>query len=172
VGKGTLVQRLIERDPRLWLSRSWTTRARRDGESPDAYHFATRDEFEAHVAAGGFLEWVRFLDYLQGSPLPDPPPDRDVVFEIDVQGAARVLEAYPWAVLVFVDAPTRADQAERLRGRGDSEDRIAQRLAKADDEVARATELPFVRVVNDDLERALAELEAIVATARAAAGTP
>jgi guanylate kinase len=171
VGKGTLVQRLIERDPRLWLSRSWTTRARRDGEAPDAYHFATRDEFEAHVAAGGFLEWIQFLDYLQGSPLPEPPPGRDVVFEIDVQGAARVLEAYPQAVLVFIDAPTRAAQAERLRGRGDSEERVAQRLAKADDEVARAAALPFVRVVNDDLDRALGELEGIVAAARAATGT-
>lgn len=169
VGKGTLVERLVARDPRLWVSRSWTTRDRRPGESPDAYHFATRAEFEAHVARGGFLEWVEFLDYLQGSPLPEPPPGRDVLFEIDVEGAARVLEVYPQAVLVFVDAPSREAQAERLRGRGDGEDRVAQRLAKADDEVARAATLPVVRIVNDDLDRALAELEAVVARARAAA---
>jgi guanylate kinase len=169
VGKGTLVERLLARDPRLWLSRSWTTRARRPGEPADAYRFATREEFERHAAAGGFLEWVEFLDYLQGSPFPDPPPGHDVVFEIDVEGAARVLEAYPHAVLVFVDAPDRAQQAERLRGRGDSEERIAQRLAKAREELARAAELPFIRIVNDDVDRAVDELERIVARAREAA---
>ena len=67
VGKGTLVSRLVGRDDRLWLSRSWTTRARRPGEAPDAYTFVTRAAFEAKVADGGFLEWAPFLDYLQGT---------------------------------------------------------------------------------------------------------
>ena len=166
VGKGTIVERLIAADDHLWLSRSWTTRERRPGEAPDAYRFATRDEFEDRIAAGGFLEWVEFLDYLQGSPVPEPPAGCDVLFEIDVQGAANVAARYPDAVLIFVDTVDRATQAARLRGRGDSEERVAQRLAKADQEVARSRELDVVRVVNDELDRAVAEVQAIIDRAR------
>lgn len=162
VGKGTLVAELLRRDDRLWLSRSWTTRSRRPSESPDAYHFVTRERFEDRVREGGFLEWTEFLDYLQGSPMPEPPDGRDVVFEIDVRGAANIKSLYPDALLVFVDAPDRAVQEARLRGRGDDEERIRQRLAKAEEEVAMARELDVVHVVNDDLERALAELQRVI----------
>jgi guanylate kinase len=157
----------VARDPHLWLSRSWTTRKRRPGEAPDAYTFATRDDFEARIEAGGFLEWAPFLDYLQGTPLPDPPPGQDVVLEIDVQGARQVLERHPDALLLFIDAPTRDEQRRRLEGRGDPPDRVAQRLAIAEAEAAAAAELGMRRIVNDDLERALAEVEGVIATARA-----
>jgi guanylate kinase len=170
VGKGTLVAELLQRDPRLWLSRSWTTRARRPSESPDAYHFVSRDRFEQRIADGGFLEWVEFLDYLQGSPLPEPPEGHDVVFEIDVKGAANIKSLYPDALLVFVDAPDRAVQEARLRGRGDDEERIAQRLAKAEEEVELARQLDVVHLVNDDLERALAELHELIAEHRSRPG--
>ena len=162
VGKGTLVAQILERDDRLWLSRSWTTRHRRPGEAPDAYHFASREEFEQRIADGGFLEWVEFLDYLQGSPLPEPPAGHDVVFEIDVHGARNVAELYPDALLVFVDAPDRSVQESRLRGRGDDEERIRQRLAKADEEVTLAHELGMTIVINDDLERAVDEIRALI----------
>lgn len=162
VGKGTLVAELLRRDPRLWLSRSWTTRGRRPSESPDAYHFVTREHFEQRIDDGGFLEWTEFLDYLQGSPLPEPPDGRDVLFEIDVRGAANVKSLYPEALLVFVDAPDRSVQEERLRGRGDDEDRIRQRLAKAEEEVALAAHMDVVHVVNDELERTLGELQRII----------
>lgn len=166
VGKGTLVEELLRRDERLWISRSWTTRSPRQGESPDAYRFATREEFEQRIADAGFLEWAEFLDYLQGSPLPEPPAGRDVLFEIDVQGAANVAALYPHALLVFVDAPDRAVQEERLRGRGDSEERIVQRLEKAEEEVARAAEMNFVHVINDDLEASVYELERLISQQR------
>jgi guanylate kinase len=156
------VGELLRRDPRLWLSRSWTTRDRRPGEAPDAYHFVSRDQFEQRVRDGGFLEWTQFLDYLQGSPLPEPPEGRDVVFEIDVRGAANIKSLYPEALLLFVDAPDRSVQEERLRGRGDDEDRIRQRLAKADEEVELAAQLGVVQVVNDQLERALEELVELI----------
>jgi guanylate kinase len=167
VGKGTLVGKLLERDPRLWVSRSWTTRSRRPGEPEDAYHFVTPEEFQSHAEAGGFLEWVEFLDYRQGSPMPDPPPGCDVLFEIDVAGAERVKALYPDALLVFVDTPDRATQEARLRSRGDDEERIRQRLDKAVEESERAASLPFVHVVNDDLGRAVDELASLVAAARA-----
>lgn len=166
VGKGTLVELLLDRDPHLWLSRSWTTRDRRPGEAADAYRFVTEAEFAAHAEQGGFLEWVEFLDYRQGSPVPTPPEGSDVLFEIDVKGARRIKEMYPDALLVFVDAPSREEQAERMRGRGDAPERIAQRVEKATEEAAAATELGMRLLVNDDLERALAELQAVIADHR------
>jgi guanylate kinase len=168
VGKGTIVEDLLARDDRLWLSRSWTTRPRRQGESPDAYVFTDRTSFEAAVDRGGFLEWVEFLDYLQGTPVPDPPPGMDVVLEIDVYGAQQIQLVQPDALLIFVDAPSRQHQASRMRGRGDDETTIGARLAKADEEAALAEQLGCVIVVNDQLDDAVARIERLIAERRAA----
>lgn len=168
VGKGTLVARLVGADDRLWLSRSWTTRAPRPGESPDAYTFVTRPKFEARIAANGFLEWAPFLDYLQGTPVPEPPPGSDVILEIDVQGAAQVLEQHPDALLLFVDAPSRAEQRRRLEERGDPPDKVDRRLAIADAEAVAARDLGMRMIINDDLGRATAEVAAAIEDARIA----
>ena len=162
VGKGTIVGKLMSRDDRLWLSRSWTTRPPRAGELRDAYHFVDRAAFDAAVDAGRFLEWVEFLDYRQGTPRPEPPPDSDVILEIDVHGGAQVQARYRQAVLVFVEAPSPNDQQIRLRDRGDDDVLVAARLAKADEERAMAESLGYARVVNDDLDQAVAVIEDLI----------
>ncbi len=166
VGKGTLVDRLVAGDDRLWLSRSWTTRVRRDGEPTGAYHFVSRDDFERRVAAGGFLEWAAFLDDLYGTPTPHPPAGADAVLEIDVQGAAQVLALDRDTLMVFVDVPSRDEQRARLAGRGDPPERIARRLGLAGAERRAAEALGARVVVNDDLDRAVAEVAALIAAAR------
>jgi guanylate kinase len=168
-GKGTLVEALLRKVDHLWLSRSWTTRARRPGEAEDAYVFVDRDTFLANAERGGFLEWVEFLDYLQGTPIPAPPPGDDILLEIDLQGAKQVKARYPDAVVILVQPPSRAAQEARLRARGDPPERVRQRLALADREEAEGRQLADFVVVNDDLGRAVEELAGIVGTCRSAA---
>lgn len=168
VGKGTVVARLVERDPRLRLSRSWTTRARRPGERPDAYVFVDRDAFHARAGAGGFLEWAEFLGNLYGTPTPDDlPDDVDLLLEIDVQGAEQVHHRRPDALLILLAAPSEDVQRARLEGRGDPPDQIDRRVRVARDEMARARALGAVEVVNDDLEATVDRLAAVIDAARA-----
>ena len=154
--------RLLEVVPNLWLSRSWTTRERREGESAQAYHFVTREAFLERLENGGFLEHNDFLGSLYGTPTLDPPPGHDVVLEIELHGARQVRERYPDAVVVLVVPPSRAAQEARLRGRGDPEAKVAARLALADAEEEDGRRMADHVVVNDDLERAVAEVAGIV----------
>ena len=166
VGKGTIVERLMERDPKLWLSRSWTTRPRRPSEPVDAYRFVDRAAFEAAIAADGFLEWVEFLDYLQGTPVPNPPEGSDVVLEIDVRGGQQVRELLSDALLIFVDAPSPEHQRARLELRGDDPTTIARRMRKTASERAEALKMGYEIVVNDDLSRAVEAIESLIASDR------
>jgi len=138
----------------------------RDGESDDAYVFVDRAAFDAHVAGGGFLEWAEVFGHRYGTPWPEPPAGHDVLLEIDVQGAGQVRDRHPEAVVVFVEAPSRHAQEERLRGRGDRADVIVRRLAAAPEEERVGGALADHVVVNDDLGRAVDEVAAILESHR------
>lgn len=167
VGKGTIVDALVARDPELWLSRSWTTRGQRPGERPDAYHFTTSVAFEERISAGGFLEWTEFLGNYYGTPLPgEETAGRDVVLEIEVDGAQQVKRRFSDAVLIFILPPSRSEQERRLRERGDPGDKVMARLKKAELEEPIGRQLADHVVVNDDLETTITELLGIIAAER------
>jgi len=171
VGKGTIVGLLAEQDPQLWLSRSWTTRDRRPGEAADAYTFVDRQAFEDRIESGGFLEWTNFLGNYYGTPTPERTGTRDVVLEIEVDGATQVKQQYPDAVLIFVLPPSREEQQRRLRGRGDAEDKVEQRLQKALDEEPIGLQISDHVVVNDDLADTVRNMMAIIESHRSAGTT-
>ena len=172
VGKGTVARRLVERDGRLWLSRSWTTRPPRPHETDADYAFVGREEFARAIDEGRFLEWAEFHGQLYGTPQPTPPAGDDVLLEIDVQGAEQVRRLVPDAVVVLVTAPDDSSLEARLRGRGDDEAHVRARLASAPGEVARGRALADRVVVNDDPDRAAGEIVSILEGLRRARRTP
>jgi guanylate kinase len=167
VGKGTLIERLLERVPDLELSISATTREPRAAEvSGRDYHFLTPEEFRRRLEAGEFLEHANYSGNYYGTLRSEVEErlakGRSVVLEIEVQGARQVRDAMPEAVLIFIAPPDEAVLRERLEGRGtDSSEAIEQRLRTAEIELGARSEFPHV-VVNDDLQKATAELEKLV----------
>ena len=175
VGKGTLVRRLLARDPeRLVLSISVTTRAPRAGERDGVeYRFVDDAAFDALRAAGALLESAEvFSGTRYGTPrafVQERLADgRDVILEIDVQGAHQVRASAPDALLVLLAPPSMDDLEARLRGRGtESEAAIAERLRTAERELAQRDAFDH-EVVNDDLDRATDEVAAIIQASRPA----
>ncbi len=167
-GKGTLVERLRTARPDLWWSVSWATRAPRPGEVEGIhYHFVTRAEFEAEIERDGFLEWFEVYGHLKGTPkapiLAAIEAGRDVLLELDVAGATAVMSSFgDDAEVVFVVAPSEADQERRLRERGDSDDDIDRRLAVAREEHAKAIAAGFPILVNDEVDRVFDQVVAIL----------
>jgi len=168
VGKGTIVDALLVEDPSLHLSRSWTTRERRPGERADAYHFVSRADFESHRERGGFLEWTEFLGNYYGTPVPPVDLVDDIVLEIEVDGAQQVKARHPECLLIFVLPPSRDEQRRRLEGRGDPEHKVHERLRKAEEEEPVGRALADHVVVNDSLDRTVAEMMSIIRRHRAA----
>jgi guanylate kinase len=171
VGKGTIVERLLGRDLGLWKSISYTSRAPRPDEVDGVdYHFVTRAEFEALRDAGGFLEWFEVFGDLKGTPRA-PVEERlaagdDVLLEIDVQGALKVREVFPHALLVFVKPPSPEELRRRLTERGtESAEALDARLAAAAVEEAQAGKFDAV-VVNHDLEQAVDQVAGILVSSR------
>ena len=167
VGKGTIVEELVRRDPQLWLSRSWTTRERRPSESDDAYVFTDTASFEQRIHDGGFLEWTEFLGHYYGSPTPEVTPGRDVVLEIEVDGAQQVKKLYPEAMLLFVLPPSRDEQERRLRGRGDPNDKVLARLKKAEVEEPIGWRSPITWSSTTICQTTIAEMLSLIDAARA-----
>ena len=171
-GKSTLVQKVLEL-PGTMPSVSCTTRPRRATEaSGKCYDFVTSEHFDAMVARGEFLEYARvFGKHSYGTPKKWLDESRskglDLVLEIDVQGAAQVKQKLPESVAIFILPPSRQELERRLRSRGmDADDEIARRLAKAKGEIELAEKFYDFCVVNDDVERAGREAQAIVMALR------
>lgn len=166
-GKGTLVRALLARVPDLWLSVSATTRAPRPGEVEGThYFFLTRKEFERKVETGGFLEWAEVHGNKYGTPRDSVQraidAGRQVILEIDPQGAQQVKERMPASVLVFIEAPDMEELKRRLKGRGsETPEQIETRMATAIREMELAGMYDFV-ITNDDVARATNELVRII----------
>jgi guanylate kinase len=167
-GKTSLVRALMEREPGLRFSVSYTTRPPRPTERPGHdYFFVDRGEFERMVANGEFLEHARVFDNYYGTARGQVEKalaaGQDLILEIDWQGAAQVRGALPECVSIFILPPSRPELERRLRGRGtDAEEVIQRRLRDAASDMTHWREFDHV-VVNDDFGRALADLQAIVA---------
>ena len=171
-GKTTLVERLVEQAPDLKMSRSYTSRHARAGETDGVdYNFVTRERFDAMVAAGEFLEWADVFGNLYGTSAADTEraleSGNDLVLVIDVQGARKVRRRGLETTAIFVMPPSLEVLEQRLRGRSkDSEEEIQRRLSVAREEVAAFPEYDFV-VVNDELTAAVDRLRSIVVARRA-----
>jgi guanylate kinase len=168
-GKTSLVKALLEQEPSLSLSVSCTTRAPREGETDGVhYHFLHRDAFEAAIAAGAFLEHAEVFGNHYGTRAEDVhaalAAGRDLILEIDWQGARQVRARFPESVSIFVLPPSLAELERRLRGRGtDAPETVARRLAQAREDIEHGIEYDYL-VVNADFEHALTDLRALVRT--------
>jgi len=171
-GKGTLIRRVLKSVPNLGYSVSFTTRAPREGEiNGQHYHFISVDEFQKMIGAGEFLEWAHVHGHLYGTGRLQVARELaegcDIILEIDVQGASSVRGLVPDEVSVFILPPSFEVLHARLAARGSEQpDDLALRLRNARGEVERYREFDYV-VINDDADRAAAQLASIIYAERA-----
>ena len=170
-GKTSLVNALLEQDPNIKLSISYTTRTPRSGEK-DArdYHFVPHEAFEKMIAAGDFLEHASVYGNYYGTSRRwidnELNGDHDVLLEIDWQGAAQVRKLFPHMVGIFILPPSLAELRKRLESRGkDSPETIARRTASTREDISHVLEFEYI-IVNDRFEAALTDLRSIVRAAR------
>ncbi|MEO0374028.1 MAG: guanylate kinase [Cyanobacteria bacterium P01_A01_bin.17] len=164
VGKGTLLQALLQRHPDIYVSVSATTRSPRPGEvDGQHYYFWTPEKFQAMIAAGAFFEWAQFTGNFYGTPrapvMQRVAQGQRVILEIELEGARQVRKTAPDAFQIFILPPSVEELERRIRDRGqDDEGAIARRLARAKVELAAADEFDL-QIMNDDLPTALSALE-------------
>ncbi len=167
VGKGTLMQKLLQRHAELYYSVSVTTRSPRTGEvNGKNYYFISRSKFEQLVAQGEFLEWAEFAGNYYGTPravvLDHIQSGKLVVLEIELEGARQIRASFPSALSIFILPPSCSELEKRIRGRGqDSDEAIACRLHRAQEEIQAADEFD-IQIVNDDFDAALNEIETVL----------
>lgn len=167
VGKGTVVSRLMEADPTLYFSVSATTRAPRAGEADGVhYHFLTRERFQEWIDAGDFLEHAQFVGNFYGTPrrYVDEAMDqgRDVLLDIEIQGAEQIHQKRPEAVRIYIAPPSWEELERRLTGRGTEDtEKVRSRLARGREEFAAARDFDYL-VINDTVDHAVAEIRAIM----------
>lgn len=170
-GKGTLVKKLLQDYDNYALSVSMTTRGPREGERDGVeYFFVDRPAFEKTIAEDGLIEYAQYCDNYYGTPKAYVEKQRaagkDVILEIEIQGALQVKEKFPEAVLLFVTTPSAQVLKARLEGRGtETADVIAKRLARACEESEGMDAYDYI-VVNDDLELCTKQLHGIIDAAR------
>lgn len=171
-GKGTLIQRVLKELPNLSYSVSYTTRAPRNGEVEGReYFFVTPEEFEHRIAAGEFLEWAHVHGKLYGTSRHQVSREifegRDIILEVDVQGAASVRELVSDSVSIFILPPSVETLRQRLLARGtDSPEELDLRLKHAPEELRHYKAFDYV-IINDEVERAAMQLRCIVQAERA-----
>ncbi|MGD1717740.1 guanylate kinase [Dapis sp. BLCC M172] len=167
VGKGTLLKSLLEGHPELVLSVSATTRSPRAGEvEGKSYFFVDRDRFQQMIKSEELLEWAEYAGNFYGTPsipvIENIKQGKSVILEIELQGARQIQKTFPDALRIFILPPSTAELEKRLRSRGqDSEEAIAKRLKRATEELEAVAEFD-IQLVNDNLEDALQNLEAIL----------
>lgn len=167
VGKGTVLKRLLAKHPEFMLSVSCTTRAPREGEKDGVnYFFLTREEFKDCIENNKFLEWAEFAGNCYGTKKKYIKEclaqGKDVILEIETQGALKVKKQMPEAVLIFIEPPSLETLENRLRGRHtEDESNIQKRLLEVSKELEFAKHYDY-QVINDDLERAVSEIESII----------
>lgn len=167
VGKGTVLQGFLKRNPNFMLSVSCTTRQPREGEKDGInYFFLSKEEFQSCIDNDKFLEWAEFAGNRYGTKrkyiLQCLEENKDVILEIDTKGALQVKSRMPEAVLIFIAPPSFEILENRLRGRQtEDEATIQSRLKEVKEELERAKSFDYT-VINDDIERAVTELESII----------
>ncbi|MEH1871707.1 guanylate kinase [Nostoc sp.] len=167
VGKGTLMRSLLKRHPELYYSVSVTTRSPRPGEIDGKdYYFISRSKFEQLLAEGEFLEWAEFAGNYYGTPreavLNQIHLGKLVVLEIELKGARQIRASFPSAFSIFILPPSFDQLEKRIRDRAqDSEEAIARRLVRAQEEIQAADEFD-TQIVNDDFETALNDIETVL----------
>lgn len=166
-GKGTLMKRLLERYDNYALSISMTTRSPRPGEEHGKhYFFVDRDEFEKHIENDGLIEYADYCGNYYGTPRAYVEKcleeGRDVILEIEIQGALKIKKKFPDAVLLFVTPPDAGELQRRLTSRGtETEDVIRERLSRAVEEAQGVENYDYI-VVNDELEKCVEDIHAIM----------
>lgn len=170
-GKGTLVKKLLSEYDNYALSISMTTRGPREGEQDGReYFFRTREQFEENIAKNGFIEYAQYCGNYYGTPKAyveeQMQAGKDVILEIEIQGAMKIKEQFPESLLLFVTPPSAEELQKRLVGRGtETADVIAQRLARAYEESEGMDAYDYI-VVNDDLDECAAAVQKYVEAAK------